>query len=103
MSRMSKYLRQTCSLERVETDVHGDPVLNVYGEPTYLTAETISCRKERYVRDVETATGAVVKSSTQYYTDEEVGINDKLDSRVVLSVEEYTGEDGNTEGFRSIT
>lgn len=102
MSRMLKFLKQTCEVETVQL-VDGKPSMNMYGELVYSAAQTIACRREKYAHDVETPTGAVVKSSTEYYTVFEIGINDKLDGKVVLSVEEYTNELGLTEGFRSIT
>lgn len=103
MSRMSKFLKQRCTLEVVETDGMGNPVMNDYGELSYSPSSTIPCRREKHMRDVETPTGAVLKSLFQYYTVQEIGINDKLDGKVVLSVEEYTNSRGETEGYRSIT
>lgn len=102
-SRMAKYLKQTCLLERVSRAIGGEPEMNIYGELTYDSSTIISCRRERYIRDVEIASGSIIKSSYQYYTVEEIGMNDKLDSLVVLSGEEYINARGNPEGYRSIT
>lgn len=102
-SRMAKYLRQTCSLARVSRTIANVPVMNTHGELTYDTAITIPCRRERYIRDVEMESGSVLKSSYQYYTVIEIGMNDKLDNLVVLSGEEYTNSRGLVEGYRSVT
>lgn len=103
MSRMSKYLKQTVLIERVKLDTSGKPTMNAYGELEYEAAKQIPCRRERYIKDVTMPNGAVVQSSTQYYTVVEIGMNDKLDGNVVLMLEEYTNEAGQPEGFRSVT
>lgn len=103
MSRMLKYLNQRCTLQSVKIDSNGEPEMDGYGDLAYDAIKLIPCRREKYVRDVETATGAVLKSSTEYYTISSIGINDKLDGKVVLSVEEYTNSIGGTEGYVSIT
>lgn len=103
MSRMSKYLRQKGVLQRVKLNPLKEPVMNVYGELEYDKPTVIKCRREKYLRDVEGPNGAMIKSSNQYYTTIEIGLNDKLDDKVILSVEEYTNEFGEAEGYRSIT
>lgn len=102
MSRMVKFLKQTCQLERVSIS-GGKPVIDTYGELQYESPITIRCRRERYIRDVETSVGAIMKSSHQYYTVEQIGLNDKLDGLVVLITEEYVNGHGRQEGYRSIT
>ena len=103
MSIMAKYLRQTCSWETVQRDEYGKPIMNNYGELTYNSPVTIKCRRERYIKDVETPTGAVLKSDYEYYTVNEVGLEDRLDGKVILTSEEYTNGQGLPEGYRSIT
>ena len=77
--------------------------MNKYGEAEYEAPITLKCRRERTTKDVLTANGSVVRSASIYYTDESQVIrpDDKIDGRVVLSVEEYTNELGKTEGFES--
>lgn len=103
MSRMTKFLKQTCTFEAVERDASGKPIMNKYGEPTYKSPVTLKCRRERSTKDVLTVNGAVIRSETIYYTDETrlIRTDDKLDGNVVIAVSEYTNEHGKTEGFES--
>ena len=52
---------------------------------------------------MQTSNGAVLRSSTRYYTDESRAIeaDDRFDGKAVLEVEEYTNQLGNTEGYES--
>lgn len=101
MSRMTKYLKQQCVLEPVDRDLEGQPRLDKYGEPEYDPAIVIKCRREGYVRDVQTNTGAVLRSNTRYFFDASVPIyiGDKLDGKPALAVEEYTNHLGKVEGY----
>ena len=103
MSRMTKFLKQTCTFEAAVRDASGEIALNRYGEAEYEAPITLTCRRERTTKDVLTANGSVVRSASIYYTDESQVIrpDDKIDGRVVLGVEEYTNELGLTEGFES--
>ena len=103
MSRMTKFLKQTCIFEAAVRDASGKIALNKYGEVAYEAPITLKCRRERTTKDVLTANGSVVRSASIYYTDESQVIrpDDKIDGRVVLGVEEYTNELGLTEGFES--
>lgn len=103
MSRMLKFLKQTAQLERVKLSTEGTPVLNVYGEPEYEIAKPVPCRREKHIKDVMMSNGATVQSSTQYYTVAEVGMNDRLDGKVVLTIKEYVDGTGNIIGYRSMT
>lgn len=84
-------------------DASGEIALNKYGEAQYGAPTTLKCRRERTTKDVLTANGSVVRSASIYYTDESTVIrpDDRIDGKVVLSVEEYTNELGKTEGFES--
>lgn len=101
MSRMTKYLHQKCSYEKIKVDDAGRPLLDKYGEPQYDPPVLVRCRRETYVQDVETNTGAVLKCATRYLTDDSqsIKINDKLDNRTVISVQEYVDQFGRVEGF----
>ena len=100
MSRMTKFLKQTCSFEaaRVQND---RVVLNEYGDIQYEPAITLACRREAYVRDLQTANGAILKTSSRYFLDESVEIkaNDRLDGCVILACSEYTNQFGQCEGY----
>lgn len=101
MSRMTKYLKQTCILEQCKIKADGSIKLDKYGDPEYETPVHIKCRKETSVQDVQTNTGAILKSSTKYFIDNKYAIraNDKLDGMYILKVVEYTNQFGKPEGF----
>lgn len=103
MSRITKFLKQTCSYEAALRDDLGKVQLDAFGEVLYAPARVLRCRREKTVQDVQTNTGAVLRSSTRYFTDESVEINadDRLDGKTVLTVEEYTNQLGKTEGYES--
>ena len=103
MSRITKFLKQACTFEAAIRNASGEIALNKYGEVAYEKPVVLKCRRERTTKDVLTANGSVVRSASIYYTDESQVIrpDDKIDGRVVLSVEEYTNELGRTEGFKS--
>lgn len=101
MSRLSKFLRQTCRLEVAKVDSKSLPVLNDYGEYIYKPAKHIRCRKELLAKTVQTAEGELVTSTTRYYIDstESIKVNDRLDGHVVVSVASFINEAGANEGF----
>ena len=103
MSRITKYLRQKCSYEKLKRDKSGKSLLDKFGEPQYEAAEIIKCRREETIQDVQTSTGAILKSSTRYLTDEKhpVAANDRLDGKIVLKVQEYVNQFGAIEGYES--
>ena len=103
MSRMTKFLKQTCVFEAAVRDSSGKPILDKFGEPSYAAPITIKCRREKSTKDVLTTTGSVKRSDTGFYTDEshEIQTDDKLDGRVVLVVAEYPNEAGRVEGYES--
>ena len=101
MSRMTKYLKQTCTLQQVVRDSVGRAVLDKYGEVSYTSPHTVVCRRERYVKDILTTNGRLIKSSSRYYIDVDYQIraDDLLDGNPVVALEEYTNEQGKCEGF----
>lgn len=101
MSRMSKFLRQTCRYEAARTNSKGESVLNEYGEYLYKPAVVLKCRKELLSKTVQTAEGELVTSTTRYYLDStrEVKVNDRLDGRAIVSVANFINERGINEGF----
>jgi hypothetical protein len=103
MSRITKYLKQKCTYEKAKRDASGKILLDKFGEPQYEAPETIKCRRETTIQDVQTNTGAILKSTTRYFTDDThiIQANDKLDGKAVLKVQEYIDQFGRAEGFES--
>ena len=89
MSRISKFLKQKCTYERLKRKEDGTVQFDKYGEPQYEAPEVIKCRREETIQEVQTNTGAVLKSSTRYFTDDKQSIqaNDKLDGKAVLKTQ----------------
>lgn len=103
MSRMTKYLKQKCVYEKLKYDENGKVLLDKYGDPQFESPVNIKCRRETTIQEVQTSTGAVLKSSTRYFTDDKQSIKagDKLDGKPVLKVQEYINQFGSAEGFES--
>lgn len=103
MSRMTKFLQQSCTLEQPKRNRNGSTRLNKFGDIVYEQPVVVKCRREKILKDVLTNTGAIVRSSTRYFTDESraIQVDDKLDGQVVIQVEEYVNALGITEGFES--
>ena len=101
MSRMSKCLKQTCILEKARKNPDGSTKLDKFGEIMYDAPQTIKCRRERIVKDVQTSTGAIQRSSTRYFIDETqpVEADDRIDGKTVLEVSEYINQLGKVEGY----
>lgn len=100
MSRMSKYLHQSCSLEKY-IEENGQPKLNMFGELQYRRAIVLKCRRELSHRDVQTANGSIVRATSVYYLDnsEEIRADYRLDGHVVVSVISYVNAHGAVEGY----
>jgi hypothetical protein len=100
---MSKYLKHICTYEKLQTDQAGKVLMDKYGEPLYEPRVVIHCRREIAVQDIQTNTGAILTSSTRYFTDDKhtIHANDKLDGKIVLKVQEYANQFGEVEGFES--
>lgn len=101
MSRMTKFLRQRCSVEICQRDADGNPMLNDYGENLYQPAQEVKCRHENSVRDVQTSNGSILRSTSRYYLDEAVQIaaDDKIDGKVVVISTQYINAIGAIEGY----
>lgn len=104
MSRMSAYLRQTAQYEAVKYDAEGNPVLDEYGKPTYETAVTVKCRKEKYCVKAATGYGQFLNYSSTYYLDEKIKprVDDKLDGHLIQDVNEYVDGIGTLVGYEVI-
>ncbi len=103
MSNMTKFLKQSCNFEAAQRDGEGQTVLNEYGDIQYGSAQTLKCRREKYVRDIQTYNGAILKANTRYFLDESVEIqaDDRLDGHVILSCEEYIDQFGECVGYEA--
>ena len=101
MSRISKYLRQKCLYEKLKLDTNGQVTHDKFGEPLYEKPVQIKCRRETIIQDVQTNTGAILKSSTRYFLDDthHIQADEKLDGKTVLKVQEYINQLGVAEGF----
>lgn len=102
MSTMTKFLKQTCTFEPAVRDASGT-VLSDYGDITYGAPQTLKCRREKYVRDMQTTNGAIIKVSSRYFVDEAVEIqtDDMLDGHVIQSCEEYIDQFGHCIGYEA--
>lgn len=101
MGRMTKFLHQQVTLERVAMGEDGKPKLDLYGQYTYEPALVVKCRKEPAKQIVSTSTGLNAVSTTRYFLDEtsSISVGDRLDGHNVLEVREYWGNVGQLEGF----
>ena len=101
MSRMTKFLKQVCQVEAYEVTEEGNPERNRFGEIIYQEPEARKCRREKIVKDVQTANGSIIRSNARYFLDEsmEIRADYRIDGHVVLTVEEYTNEHGKCEGY----
>ena len=101
MSRMTKFLRQECEVEKAVRDFNGKTTLSIYGDIEYAAPVTTKCRREKHVSDIQTSNGAIVKASTRYYLDEsiEILVDDRIDGHVVLNCEEYVDQFGFCVGY----
>ena len=100
MSRMTKFLRQTCKLEKYQ-EKNDQPVLNMFGELQYSRPIVVKCRREQAHKSFQTANGSIVRSTTVYYMDEstEIKADYRIDGHVVISAVSYVNSLGATEGY----
>lgn len=102
MSKITKFLKQTCVFESAQRS-NGLVVLNEYGDIQYNTPITLACRRESFVRDMQTANGAIIQTETRYFFDEtqEIRADDRIDGHVVRSCEEYIDQFGTCVGYEA--
>lgn len=102
MSTMTKFLKQVCSFEAAQRDEELT-VLSEHGDILYEAPKELKCRREKYVRDMQTVNGAIVKTSSRYFLDEgtEVQVDDRLDGHVILACEEYIDQLGRCVGYEA--
>lgn len=101
MSYMTKYLNQKCTYEKARKDASGATSIDRYGETMYAPEVHVRCRRERLVKDIKTANGSILVAQSRYFLDEDTKVeaDDRLDGRVVISVEEYVNVLGKVEGY----
>lgn len=104
MSSMTKYLKQTAQLSSMLLDTAGNPLLDMYGDPSYAAPILVRCRRERRLRDVLSQTGSTVRSETTYYFDEsqQLTVGDLIDGKPVLDFEEYVDGNGVLVGYEVV-
>ena len=103
MSVITKFLKQTCQFEKATRDQNNIVILSDYGDITYDEPITLMCRREKYVRDLLTSNGAILKTNSRYFlnNDVEVQADDRLDGHVILSCEEYIDQLGVCVGYEA--
>ena len=103
MSRMTKFLRQSCKVAPYVVDEQGHPKYNDFGELLYEPARDCKCRHEVSFQDIQTSSGQLVKSTSRYFLDEslEIKADYKIDDRAVLSVSSYVNGLGLCEGYEA--
>ena len=81
----------------------GTPQLNKFGEKQYAVPVSVPCRMERGEKYVETANGAIVRSTTRYFLDSQVSIDvgDLINNAPVLVVKDFINSQGTSEGTES--
>lgn len=101
MSKMTKFLKQTCQVEAYVLTEEGNAETNRFGEIIYQEPVECRCRREKCVKDVQTANGSVVQATTRYFLDDsfELQPDYRIDGHVVLTVEEYINGLGKSEGY----
>ena len=124
MSVMTKFLKQTCLFEKASTSLDKNKStvvgvakvgiarvgkssnltdLSMYGDILYEEPVRLKCRREKYVRDMLTTNGAIIKANSRYFLDEstEIQTDDRLDGHVVLACEEYIDSLGKCVGYEA--
>lgn len=101
MSRMTKFLKQTCQVEQYQVTEDGNAETNRFGEIIYQDPIKCKCRHEVCFKDVQDANGSVVKSVARYFLDEKVELKAdyRIDGRVIITVETYINQLGKIEGY----
>lgn len=103
MSRMTKYLKQTCEVTPFEKQKNGKPKLNKFGEVQYLPPTTCKCRHEIIIKDIQTQNGQLITSTSRYFLDEsqELLAGYLLDGEPIINIETYVNEVGRVEGYEA--
>lgn len=103
MSRLTKFLRQTCSVEKLKVNEDGSAVFDKYGNPEYEEAVTTRCRMEPSSELVQDSTGHMVRSTATYYVDNSVtlSVGDRINGKPIIKVDAYVVACGATIGWEA--
>lgn len=101
MSRLTKYLKQTCMVQPYKVDATGKAVRNIYGELEYELSMSCKCRHEVSMQDIQVANGSIIRSTAKYFLDESTPIlaDYRIDGYTVLSVVSLVDATGRVEGY----
>ena len=101
MSRMTKFLRQTCTVEAYELDETGAPKRNEFGELVYKKPVTRRCRRELMGVNNSDPNGRLVQQESRYYLDDSMEIlaDYLIDGQPVHTVAEYINGIGRMVGY----
>lgn len=96
LSSITKYLNQTCQIDIValETDEYGDKIVE--------RSVTVKCRKRKDLKEVETNTGRIERTSDVYILDESESVKtgDYIDGKEVKAVSDYVNLQGVRLGYK---
>ena len=101
MARISKYLRQYCTVQKAKKTASGTVQLNGFGEVEYASPIRVKCRCEQSAKDVLTSNGSVVKSTARYFFEPSVNlsVDDRIDGKPIQTMSEYVSRVGKVEGL----
>lgn len=104
MGRMTKYLKQSATLETHQVDSKGQPMLDEYGQPLFSVPNRVKCRKEVYKSRSNSDLGQYVDFANVYYFDASVRVSegDRIDGHEVRNVSEYYDGMGVLVGYEVI-
>lgn len=77
-------------------------MLDDYGNPIYLSARRVKCRRVDAMEYRKKPLGDLLTSNVTYYTTEFITEMDKIDGQLVLEVRPYNPLNGHPIGYRSI-
>lgn len=104
MSRMTKYLKQTCKVTPFVVDTAtGKAELNKFGEIQYQRPVVCKCRHEIIIKDIQTQNGQLITSTSRYFLDESFPLRAGylLDGEPIINIETYINEMGRIEGYEA--
>lgn len=89
------YLNQKIRWQMVVRDDNHKPILDIYGQPTYVES-TIYARKQPHVEEVVIDKGYKLISKSVLYTQDKVEVDDLLDNEVVVQQRDMITLGGNS-------
>lgn len=104
MSRMTKYLKQTCMVTPfIVNALTGKAQLNKFGETEYMEPVECKCRHEIIIKDIQAQNGQLITSTSCYFLDESFPLQAGylLDGEPIINIETYINEMGRIEGYEA--